>query len=126
MKWFSSVNLDPSETEIKQLIQSLLRDKSTVIDVDSDNKIFMLSNSRNACNVYLDNLGVQIDIELPEKKTALDRKVSDTNLAHLKQLIANENTLRVREKHEKTFVNRIRLLKDVTQIINNNNNTENS
>lgn len=120
MTWFKTkVKFDEQEIAIKGLIESLLSTYDTIIEIDFENATFQLYNNKRGCSFYIDSIGIKLDVKNETKTMALDQKMAEQNLTFFKNIISKEATKRRIEKHNNTFLNRINMLEEVKNLIEN-------
>lgn len=131
MGWFKSKVefAEGDETTVKVLIESLLLSPKTIIEIDFTNAKFDLYNEEEQTSVAIDSIGVKVDIvkedEVKLKVIALDSKFTDTQISHLKDLVAKEATIRRENKRKKKFLNRTTALLETINSLKGKNGTIN-
>lgn len=111
----SSPKFDSQESEIVNLVDALLSTDKTVIEIDFTNATFGLYNESDGVSFFIDSVGVKVDVKQSEKVIALDQKMPEKNLNHIKDMISSEASKRRIEKHNKTFLNRINILSEISK-----------
>lgn len=108
---------DSQESEIVNLVEALLSTDKTIIEIDFTNATFGLYNESDGVSFFIDSVGVKVDVKQTEKVVALDQKMNEKNIDHIKNMISAEASKRRIEKHNKTFLNRIGLLSEISKNI---------
>ena len=110
MKLFKTKFTD-SDNKIKEIVETFLANKETVIDINPEDMSYLISYEKFNYYLLIDSVGVQIS----NHKFAKDMRLEDAVINVLKDLAYKETVIRRTEKRKLNFKNNSDLLDTIVK-----------
>jgi hypothetical protein len=105
MKLFKT-KFTEADNKIKDIVETFLANKETVIDINPEDMSYLISYERFNYYLLIDSVGVQIS----NHKFAKDMRLEDAVINVLKDMAFKETVIRRTEKRKLIFKNNVDLL----------------